>query len=169
MTYIRLSDKAIVSAFDIQMENKDVSFPVPPWDNSVVEPFGYAVAEYEPQPPCPVDCKLETGVPFESEGLWLIPWEIVPMTPEEIEAEKVAWRKTATCSPFQGRMALLNANLLTQAQAVVEGADQETKLAWEYAVIWERNSPMIESLGTAMQLTPDQIDDLFKAAQGISV
>lgn len=105
----------------------------------------------------------------EIDGVWFTKYIAVDYTPEQIEALKQQWRSTATCTPFQGRMALSNAGLLAQAQAAVDAGTEETKLAWEYAIIWERTSPLVESLGAALGLNADQIDDLFKAAQKITV
>lgn len=76
-------------------------------------------------------------------------------------------RSHMTCSPFQGRMALSDVGLLAQAQAAVDASDEKTKVAWEYALVWNRTSPMIETLGTALGLTDVQIDNLFKEAQKI--
>jgi hypothetical protein len=66
-------------------------------------------------------------------------------------------------------MALSDAGLLTQAQALVDAGDEKTKTAWEYALEWRRVSPMIAQLGAALNLTDVQIDDLFKEAQSITV
>lgn len=76
------------------------------------------------------------------------------------------WRNSATCTPFQGRIALSKAGLLAQAQALVDNPDspEETKIAWEYAIEWRRMSPMIVSLGGALGLTEEQIDDLYREA-----
>ena len=80
------------------------------------------------------------------------------------------WRNQAACTPFQGRMALSAAGLLAQAQALVDNSDvpEATKVAWEYALEWRRMSPLIDGLGSALGLTAEQIDDLFKEAQQIT-
>jgi len=71
-------------------------------------------------------------------------------------------------TPFQGRMALIDAGLMAQVQAAVDAADEKTKTAWEYAVEWKRMSPMIEALSSALGMSETQVDDLFRAAQSIT-
>jgi hypothetical protein len=70
-------------------------------------------------------------------------------------------------SQRQARLALLGAGLLTQVQAAVDAADDHTKITWEYAADIERTDPLIIAIGAALNLTPVQIDDLFRTAFGI--
>ena len=74
------------------------------------------------------------------------------------------------CTPFQGRVALSNAGLLSQVEAAINDptTNQETKIAWEYAIEWKRMSPMIISLATALSLTDEQVDQLFRDAAQIA-
>jgi hypothetical protein len=67
-------------------------------------------------------------------------------------------------SPRQGRLALLGAGLLDKATAAVNAAGGATLITWEYASVWDRNDPLILSLGAALGLTSDQIDQLFTTA-----
>jgi hypothetical protein len=101
------------------------------------------------------------------QGWTLVEGETPPDPQPQIDLQN--WRNTAACTPFQGRMALSDAGLLTQAQALVDAGDEKTKTAWEYALEWRRVSPMIAQLGAALNLTDVQIDDLFKEAQSITV
>ena len=66
-------------------------------------------------------------------------------------------------------MALSEADLLSQVQAIVDAGDEKIKTAWEYALEWRRVSPMIVDLSAALNLTDDQIDDLFRSAQSITI
>ena len=79
-----------------------------------------------------------------------------------------AMRATMTVTPFQGRVALADANLLSQVQTAISAADQKTQLAWEYATEWRRNSPMIVTLAGALNLSDTQVDDLFRAAAQVT-
>lgn len=63
--------------------------------------------------------------------------------------------------PFQARKALLGHGLLDAANAAVEAASDEAKIAWEYAIEIHRDDPLIAALGAAIGLTYEQIDDLF--------
>jgi len=68
---------------------------------------------------------------------------------------------------FQARAALMQAGLLTQAQTVIAGADEFTKLAWSDAQEFLRSSPTVAAMGAAMGLTSAQLDQLFLAAAEI--
>ena len=82
-------------------------------------------------------------------------------TPEEILA---AERAAMICTPAQMRLALHRMDLLTQVQAIAD-ADPEASIVWEYATQIMRTSPLIEALAT--NFTPEQIDDIFRAAMAV--
>lgn len=96
---------------------------------------------------------------------WILVEGPTPPDPQP-QIDLANWRNTVSCTPFQGRVALSKAGLLAQAQALVDNPDspEETKIAWEYALEWRRMSSMIISLGGALGLTDEQIDDLYKEA-----
>ena len=82
------------------------------------------------------------------------------LTPEELlDAE----RKIMRCSALQGRMVLAQMDQIAAVEALIAQADAATQVAWEYAVEWQRNSPMMLGLAATM-FTPEQMDDLFRAA-----
>jgi hypothetical protein len=120
-----------------------------------------------PQPPLTENQWSKYDGVEQIDGKWYTKYIAVDYTPEEIAQRLEQWRQGASCTPFQGRMALSDAGLLAQAQAAVDASDEKTKVAWEYALVWNRTSPMIEALGTALGLTDVQIDNLFKEAQKI--
>ena len=104
----------------------------------------------------------------ELNGQWFTKWLVIDYTPEEITQRLEQWRQSASCTPFQGRMALSDAGLLSNVEAAVAGADEKTKVAWEYALVWERNSPMFIALMSALGVTDNEADDLMKAASQIT-
>lgn len=108
-------------------------------------------------------CRLNE-VPQFIDGDWVIGWTVSNMTEAELDAALFNWRQSATCSPFQGRMALSDAGLLSQVEAMITGADEKTKVAWEYALEWRRTSPMIETLMTSLNISDAEADALFEAA-----
>ena len=75
----------------------------------------------------------------------------------------------SSVSPAQARLALLGAGKLAQVEAIVAGADQSTKIAWENASVIERNSPTVAALSAALGLNSAQLDALFAAAAAIRV
>lgn len=72
-------------------------------------------------------------------------------------------------TPYQARIALHMAGMLATVEAMMDNpaTPAEAKIAWEYAITFQRNSPFIMSLGPALGLTDAQIDDLFLAASKV--
>jgi hypothetical protein len=88
-------------------------------------------------------------------------------TPEEVPTQsKEDWRATTEVSRFQARVALYNFGLLDAVNKMM--VDPATpfiaKEAWESASVFKRNSPTVTALGVGLNITEDQIDELFKAA-----
>lgn len=87
---------------------------------------------------------------------------------DALKAEKdaAAARAARSVSPLQARKALKASGMLAAVQAMVAAApeDDDIRLAWDWALTWERDSPFIDSLGAALGLTSQQIDDLFALA-----
>jgi len=68
-------------------------------------------------------------------------------------------------SPKRFRMALNQIEgLRAQVEAAVSAADQDTQDAWQYATVVRRDDAYVNALGTALGLTSDEIDDIFRAA-----
>lgn len=89
---------------------------------------------------------------------------------EATEATKRARTQSipAVVSRFQAKAAMLQAGMLDQVEALIAGGDAVTQLAWAEAVEYRRDSPLINSLAAAMDLTAEQVDDLFIAAAKVS-
>jgi hypothetical protein len=69
-----------------------------------------------------------------------------------------------TVTPRQARLALSAAGLLPTVEAMIAAADPATKITWEYATEFDRNNPLIIALGAQLNLTEEQIDNLFVTA-----
>lgn len=71
----------------------------------------------------------------------------------------------------QARLALLGAGKLTVVEgalAQIPGAQGEAaRIEWEYATDIRRDSPLIDALAPMLGLTSEQVDDLFRAAEGL--
>lgn len=86
--------------------------------------------------------------------------------------------KNMTVSSLQGMMAMAQAqvagitnfDLLSKVKELIAATDdQSIHIAWERAVEWKRSSALINALGEASRLTPDQLDRLFLLASTIEV
>ena len=98
-------------------------------------------------------------------GAKIAPYE-PPPDPDPAEA-LAREREGMVCSRFQAKAALLQAGLLDQVEAVLAEADPVAKLAWADAVEFRRNSPTIAALAKSVDMTDEQVDDLFRAAKKI--
>ena len=87
----------------------------------------------------------------------------VPTPEEALEAE----REGMVASRFQAKAALMQAGHLSAVETAIEQADALTQLALAEAVEMRRTSPMIAALALAIDLTPEDVDDLFRVAMQI--
>ena len=73
-------------------------------------------------------------------------------------------------SAYQARVQLERSSLLASVKALMEApeTDAEAKIAWEYATVFVRTSPFIQSLAPALSLTEAQLDQLFIDAALVS-
>ena len=95
----------------------------------------------------------------------------ITMNPEpyfgpDAEEQLAIERANMVCSPAQMRLTLHRMGLLAQVQAIAD-ADTEASIIWEYATNIERNSLLIDALGGENGFTPEQIDDIFRAAMQV--
>jgi hypothetical protein len=104
---------------------------------------------------------------------------VVDLTPEEIaEAEANAAAQEAARAAYvppqvpmwSVRTVLQNDGLFDQAQTLITAStDNALKNIWEYGNFAERTSPAINSLATALGLTSEQVDQMFKDANALTV
>lgn len=157
------------SLTDMRIDNPNVSFPADVSDAIAADFNTFPIAEVAAPTYDPDTQTLVWVNPTYANGVWTQQWRVDALTPEEIAERLAQWRSTASCTPFQGRMALADADLLTQVETAINAADQKTKTAWEYALEWKRTSPLIATLAAALNLSDTEVDDLFRAAIQIQV
>ena len=93
-------------------------------------------------------------------------------TAEEIQQKKAddyrAKMDAITVSRFQAKAALDDAGLLDAIEGYMSGdnVSRRVKLAWKEAS-FSRGSKMVQDVAGAFDLTTEQLDDLFIAAQEI--
>lgn len=68
-------------------------------------------------------------------------------------------------TPRQFRLALLDIGRLSEVDAAINASTEANKIAWEYAVAINRDDPLVAFLGTELNFTSDEIDNLFRAAE----
>ena len=67
----------------------------------------------------------------------------------------------------QARLALLQAGLLATVDAAVAAGGEADKITWEYATEVNRNSPLVTNMAAALNLTSQQLDNLFTLAASL--
>lgn len=110
---------------------------------------------------------IKEDLPTLSEGVWTISWKTVKKTKEEIDNDIFIRRDSMVVSPLQAKIALQRAGLLDSVEKVVSNGNIEIKLAWNNATEFRRLSPIIQNLATELNLSDEQLDNLFASAMTI--
>jgi hypothetical protein len=64
----------------------------------------------------------------------------------------------------QARLALLAAGLLDDVEALITQTDKAVQIEWEYATVVYRDSPLVESITSNLNLTAEQVNTMFSEA-----
>ena len=103
-----------------------------------------------------VDESCCVGMVLEN-GVWISPPVVIPV-PQEITMR-------------QARLALHEAGLLSNVSTAIaslsEPAKTKAQIEWEYSNALQRDNPFVTTLGTALGLSSDDIDNLFITASGL--
>ena len=173
MNYINLTAQIQLTESEIRSANPNTSF-----GNPFTAPEGYALVFPVPQPEHnPVLQKVqETQPELTAKGHWQQSWKVTDLY------TKAADKKAATAADVekkrqaavpvsvkmrQARRALLAAGLLETVQTNVQLLDQAAQIDWEFAETVERNSQLVMTLSTLLNMTELDVDNLFTAAAKI--
>jgi len=97
--------------------------------------------------------KAEPGGTWDGEQFLPSP---PPLPPEPIPVTQITMR--------QCRLQLLAVGLLDAVEDIVAQADKSIQIEWEYATIVYKSSPLIESFASQLNLTSEQVDEMFRQA-----
>lgn len=155
----RFGDPQEYSLYDLRQAVPNVSFPATPSPSLLAEHDVYSY-EMDPEPSYdPSYQSISPGDFYQDGAQWKRRWVVSGGIEEE--------RANMICSRFQAKAALSAAGLLSAAESAVAAADATTQLAWAEAIEFRRNSPTITTMAATLGLTPEQVDDLFRAAMQI--
>jgi hypothetical protein len=70
----------------------------------------------------------------------------------------------SSVTPRQVRLLLLQQDLLDDVEAMILTQPKEIQIAWEYALEFQRNDPLLNTLAQNLNLTEQQLDEFFIAA-----
>lgn len=96
-------------------------------------------------------------------GIWQYKWRVENKTPEELEAELNAWREQAAIPPLQGLLAIDQMGLAEGFQSWASSPDRTfaERAFLDKAQTWRRNDPVLIAGATALEVTPEQLDQIF--------
>ena len=134
-------------------------------------PEGYAFVEFGTQPEHDASThKLVEVAPVPDGGGLIQAWDVVALTPEEIEAARRAMVPAAV-TMRQARLALLGAGLLSSVDAAIDSLPSPQKevarIEWEYATEVQRSSGLVPMMGAALGLDDAALDALFIEAAAL--
>lgn len=70
-------------------------------------------------------------------------------------------------TPRQTRLLLLQQGKLTEVEAMIAQQDEATRITWEYATVFMRNDPLLNSLAIGMGWTSATLDQFFIDASNL--
>ena len=97
------------------------------------------------------------------DGEWINPPPPAPVEPEPPAPPPVP----ESVTPLQARKALRKAGLLNTVNDFIVTQSDEVQETWEYCIAVYRNDPLIKALQTELNLTDEQLDDLFRSGAEI--
>lgn len=90
---------------------------------------------------------------------------IEAMAPPAAEVDPVP----TSIPAWKGKVVLQQQGLLAAAQTAIAGAGPVAQIAWAEATDWSRSGALLASMAAALDLSPPQVDALFRAADSVTV
>lgn len=108
--------------------------------------------------------KMVNGIEVE-----LSPQEEAETRAEWLAADAIPAQVPPIISRFQAKAVLLQMELLDDVETLMTSASPIVKLAWENAIEFNRQSPSLLAMASALGLSSEQLDALFIEASNIVV
>ena len=142
------------------------SFPVAFYNTDIYPPQSNGALNSNIPANCTIISETQWTECINNSGLrQIVNGKVVTYTPPVTNTISVPTQVTN----YQARAALISAGLFTKADSAIRSAnDALTIAAWDYANIFYRDSPFVNSIGQALQITSFEIDNLFIAASNIN-
>lgn len=96
---------------------------------------------------------------------------IIDIAQQEILEQLQLKRQRMICTNYQARAVLIQLNLYSAVENIMSDpqTDPMAKIAWEYASNFYRISPFVNSMASVLNLTDEQLDDLFEQAMAVTI
>jgi hypothetical protein len=184
MKYRNREDGSLVTKSQIKAENRNTSFPKV-WAAATLESVGVdpvlagekpEVGEYE--------VAVADGA-VQSNGNWVEAWKVQPMFNQyvdddgkavsvdeqiaEYEASKLQNRREGmTVSNVDLRLAMNDAGVYGSVEGAMAKSTNTTELEiqWNFSSTVNRLDPWVIEIATALDMSDDQLDELFSKAAG---
>lgn len=149
-------------------DNPDTSFGEG-WSGGVVNGTEYVTVVPIDQPAYdPMTQNCVEGDPKLIKKVWEQAWDVSAASTQEQADRLTAWRDTLRVTRFQAKATMLQQGILSQVEALIAQADALTQLAWNDALTFERQSPLLNHLAAQLGMTDAEIDDFFVAASQVT-
>lgn len=126
----------------------------------------------EPMPEAPSGYRavIQSIPALDENGVWVLRWDVIPLTPQEAAAALADERASMKCSRLQGRLVLGEATCdALDAMAADDLTPWAMRQTIQNAIEWSRTSQSMTELGYLLGYTPDQMDELFRLAMTVDV
>ena len=160
MSYVKIENGVplLYTFSQLKKDNPNVSFPREP-SASILADYGVYVLQQDPKPRAEI---VEKGPIEERNGEWWQTYTGRDETPDEYRADMVVTMR-------QARLALLQENKLADVTSAIsalpDGEREAAEIQWEYGSEVERLSTLVVALTSAIGLTDEAMDDLFRLAE----
>jgi hypothetical protein len=105
------------------------------------------------------------AAPVQVSGVWTQQWS----APLALSAEQLAALIPQSVTAAQAKEALLAAGLYSSIVTYLSTAPQSQQIAWDSTTSFDRNSPTLAAMASALGITGAQLDALFVAAAKVVV
>jgi hypothetical protein len=179
MKYRKRTDGSLATKSELKSQNTNTSLPKV-WTAATLEFLGVDPVLASPKPDVG-DYEVAVGDgAVQSEGNWVEAWKVQPMfaaTKEatvdqqiaEYEANKLQKRREAmTVSNVDLRLAMNEEGVYGSVEGAMAKSTNTTELEihWTFSSTINRLDPWVIEITSALDMTEDQVDDLFSKAAG---
>lgn len=158
--YVKVTDGVPTeySLSKLRQDNPNVSFPKQPSDALLATYGVYSVVQGDR----PANDIVSLGPIVDVNGVWTQTYTGRDFTAEEKRQDMVVTMRQARLALHQaGKLSLVD-----DAIALIPEPDKSLiSIEWEYASTVERTSPWMSTMGAALGLSDDELDQLFETAR----
>jgi hypothetical protein len=87
-------------------------------------------------------------------------------TQQQVDAWEAAYRPVpATVTALAGKFVLMDMGLLDTVEAMIAAHEYRGMRLFWTATVWERANPYLTGMALELELTDEQVDDMFRAAE----